>query len=77
MAARVLALHQEALEDFTRGGPCTRVLNMSKTWKEEHRKHRAKSAQPKPQKAIARLVMLEANREIREALRAPQEAARA
>jgi hypothetical protein len=50
---------------------------MSKTWKEEHRKHRAKSAQPKPQKAISRLLMVEAGREIREALTRPQEAQRA
>jgi hypothetical protein len=50
---------------------------MSKTWKEEHRKPRAKSAQPKPQKAADRLLMAEANREIREALRTPQEAPRA
>lgn len=54
---------------------------MSKTWKEGHRKYgvvkyRVK-LQPKPQKAVDRLVMAEASREIREALRAPQEAARA
>lgn len=52
-------------------------INMSKTWKEEHRKHRAKSTEPTPEKAIDRLRMEEAENEIREALAAPQEATNA
>jgi hypothetical protein len=50
---------------------------MSKTWKEDYSKRPAKNAPEKPQSTIARLSMAEADREIREALRAPQEAARA
>lgn len=48
---------------------------MSKTWKAEYKA--PKSAQPKPQKAVDRLLMREAHQAIREALTAPQEAARA
>ncbi len=51
-----------------------RVSDMSKTWKEEHRKHRTKHTEPTPQKAIDRLRVVEAQRDIREALQAPQEA---
>lgn len=50
---------------------------MSKTWKEEHRKHRTKHTEPTPQKAIDRLRMAEARKDIREALLAPQEATNA
>jgi hypothetical protein len=49
---------------------------MSKTWSKKF--HRMpKNTRPKPQKAISRLVMVEASRDIREALTAPQEAPRA
>lgn len=50
---------------------------MSKTWKEDHRKHRAKSAEPTSEKAVDRLRMEEAEEDIREALHAPQEATNA
>ena len=47
---------------------------MSKTWKEEYRQHRAHHTEPTPEKAIERLRMAEAQKEIREALAATQEA---
>lgn len=50
---------------------------MSKTWKEEHRKHRTKHMEPTPQKAIDRLRMAEARKDIREALQTSQEATHA
>ena len=46
---------------------------MSKTWKEQPRSKRADET---PQMAIDRLVMQEAEKDIREALAAPQEAPR-
>ena len=47
---------------------------MSKTWKEDHRKHRVHHTESTPEKAIDRLRMAEAQKEIYEALAAPQEA---
>lgn len=51
---------------------------MSKTWKEEHKQRaHAGRTDETPQKAIDRLRMAEARKDIREALLAPQEATNA
>ena len=48
---------------------------MSKTWKEEHRKHRAKHLQETPQRVIDRLLKMEAQRDIRDAITTKQQGA--
>lgn len=50
---------------------------MSKTWTGKNMNHSAKHAEQTPQKVIDRLLMAEAQKEIREAVQTRQEAPRA